>query len=186
MKYDSIKCTNCGGSITEGKFCPFCGSKLEEHVDSNVRVTNLKGRIYCPICNVSTEDEAVFRCSACGRDNICLHHKTDSNVCDQCDPEYQMREEKKRRRKELEQMIRVRKVYTLEKRRRVFFVIYLIFLLLFAIIISPNDIKPISALVLSCVVLYLLILLLLLQKKKRDDYDKKIEEFKRKHNIEAE
>ena len=59
-------------------------------------------RPVCPICGYCPDydggtkaehwRENAFTCKSCERDNICSRHKTDRNVCDQCDPEYQIRE----------------------------------------------------------------------------------------------
>ncbi|MEN6551350.1 MAG: zinc ribbon domain-containing protein, partial [Methanobacterium sp.] len=59
-----MNCSNCGEDIGEAKFCPQCGSKVEEILVAEEAPVEVSSEKYCPECNVIVE-EANF-CPDCG------------------------------------------------------------------------------------------------------------------------
>ncbi|HEX3014530.1 MAG TPA: AIM24 family protein [Methanobacterium sp.] len=59
-----MNCSNCGEDIGEAKFCPQCGTNVEEVLAAEETPVEVSAEKYCPDCNVIVE-EANF-CPECG------------------------------------------------------------------------------------------------------------------------
>jgi len=182
VKVHALRCPQCGGSINKASsFCEHCGAKVVVEDPNTKKIYKYKGRNYCPICGDCTDDKYVFRCSSCRRENICSQHKTDRNVCDQCDPEQQIRKENKKRREELEKMIKERPTDPITSGCSYVIGGFLLFCMYFLIV------KGFGA---WCILPPVIGLPFGVKDSLKGweirKYNKRIEEFKKKHNIEAE
>jgi len=59
-----VNCSNCGEDVGEAKFCPQCGSKVEEILVAEEAPVEVSSEKYCPECDVIV-GEANF-CPDCG------------------------------------------------------------------------------------------------------------------------
>lgn len=72
-----MNCQSCGEEVGEAKFCPECGSKVEEVVVAEV-TEEVSEQKYCPDCNVEV-GEANF-CPDCGGKTELIPVEEDVNV----------------------------------------------------------------------------------------------------------